>query len=294
MKSILLYSLLLIALVSCKREIVINIEDKPSVLVVDAALYPDSFLCVNLSRTQNITDNSGKKYIEDASIEVFDKDTSIVDVLTHSGKGVYKSAVTKPEAGRQYLFKISRNAEVYWASERIPDTMECVIQDTSRIIFQGNNNFFQIQVRLNDPLNQKNFYGIQVKRFYKQISGIDTQTFVEWSRLETVDLILTEDPLTRFSNKHLVFKDVYFNGSAQYLKFGISDLFTTPGQVTTGLELYMSSYSENAYNYYSSVNEHLFYQSDPFSQPAIVRGNINGAYGGIVARYQQRYFFKFQ
>lgn len=280
-------------MLSCKREIVINIDDKPSVLVVDAALYPDSLLCINLSRTQNITDNSGKKYIEDATIEVFDEDTAIVDVLMHSVNGIYKSAVTRPEAGRLYLFKIARNSETYWASERIPDTMECVLQDTSRIIFQGKNNFFQIQVRLNDPLTKKNFYGLKVKRFYQQINGKDTQNLVEWSRIETVDLILTEDPLTKFSNKHLVFKDVYFNGSSQYLKFGVADLFTTPGQVTTGLELVVSSYSENAYNYYSSVNEHLFYQSDPFSQPAIIRGNVPGAFGGIVGQFQQRFLIRF-
>lgn len=293
MKSISIYIVIIISLLSCKREIVINIDDKPSILVVDAALYPDSFLCVNLSRTQNITDNSGKKYIDDATIEVFDEDTSIVDVLSHSVNGVYKSAVTKPEVGKLYIFKIARNSETYWVSERIPDTMECVIQDTSRIIFQGKDNFFQIQLRLNDPLSKKNFYGLKIKRFYQQINGSDTLNLVEWSRIETIDLILTEDPLTKFSNKHLVFKDVYFNGSLQYLKFGVANLFTTVGQVTTGLEVYVSSYSENAYNYYSSVNEHLFYQSDPFSQPAIIRGNVPGAFGGIVGQFQQRFIIRF-
>jgi hypothetical protein len=280
------------ALVSCKQEVIINIEDRPSVLVVDAPLYPDSVFCVNLSRTQNITDNSGKKYVEDAIIEVFDKDTAIVDVLLHSGKGTYKSSGTKPEPGQLYLFKIGYQNRSFWASERMPDTMECVIQDTSRIIFQGKNNFFQFNVRLTDPITQSNFYGISVKRYYNQINGTDTQALVEWSRLETVDLILTEDPQTRFSNKHLVFKDVYFNGSTQYLKFGIADLFSNPAQVTTALELSVASYTENAFNYYSSVNEHLFYQNDPFSQPAVIRGNVNGAYGCIVASYQQRFLLK--
>lgn len=294
MRNGLLYIAMVLGLLSCKQEIIINIEDRPSTLVVDAPLYPDSVFCVHLSRTQNITDNSGKKYIENAVIEVFDKDTAIVDVLLHSGKGTYKSSGTKPEAGKFYLFKIDYNNQSFWASERMPDTLECVIQDTSRIILQGKDNFFQFNIRLTDPILQNNFYGISVKRYYNQINGTDTQALVEWSRLETVDLILTEDPQTRFSNKHLVFKDVYFNGSIQYLKFGIADLFSTPKQITTALELNVASYSENAFNYYNSVNEHLFYQNDPFSQPAIIRGNVNGAYGGIVASYQQRFLLKFK
>ena len=294
MKQVILYGLMLLALLSCKQEVIINIEDKPSVLVVDADLNTDSFICVNLSRTQNITDNSGKKLIDDAVIEVFDKDTGIVDVLMPYSNGIYKSTVTKPMAGKQYLFKVFQNNRVYWVNERMPDSMACVIQDTARIVFQGKNNFFQLQLRLDDPLAQKNYYGIKVRRYYNQINGTDTQLQVEWARLETVDLILTEDPQTRFSNKHLLFKDAYFNGSKQYLKFGVADLFTTADQQTTALELFVSSYSENAYNYYSSVNEHLFYQNDPFSQPAIVRGNVsNGAYGAIVGQFQQRYLIRF-
>lgn len=278
---------------SCKQEIIINIDDKPSVLVVDADLNTDSLISVVLSRTQNITDNSGQKWVDDAVIEVFDKDTGIVDVLMHVSNGVYQSSVNKPQAGKRYLFKVVHNNKSFWVNERMPDSMACVIQDTARIVFQGKKNFFQLQLRLDDPLAQKNFYGIKVRRYYNQINGTDTQMLVEWARLETVDLILTEDPQTRFSNKHLLFKDAYFNGSRQYLKFGVADLFTTASQQTTALELFVSSYSDNAYNYYSSVNEHLFYQNDPFSQPAIVRGNVSGAYGAIVGQFQQRYLIRF-
>ncbi len=294
MKQAILYGMLLMSLISCKQEIIINIEDKPSVLVVDADLNTDSFISVLLSHTQNITDNSGQKFIDDAVIEVFDKDTGIIDVLMHVSDGVYKSSVNKPQAGKQYLFKVFHNNKSYWVNERMPDSMDCVIQDTARIVFQGKRNFFQLQLRLDDPLTQKNFYGIKVRRYYNQINGTDTQMLVEWARLETVDLILTEDPQTRFSNKHLLFKDAYFNGSRQYLKFGVADLFTTASQQTTALELFVSSYSDNAYNYYSSVNEHLFYQNDPFSQPAIVRGNVSGAYGAIVGQFQQRYLIRFK
>lgn len=294
MKSLLKHSAFCLLFLACKQEVLINIEDKPSVLVVDADLNTDSFFSVNLSRTQNITDNAGKQFLEDAVIEVFDKDTVMVDVLSNVSKGTYQSSAYKPQAGHQYLFKILHNSKIYWVNELIPDSMQSTIQDTGRIVFQGKNNFFQFQLQLDDPMSKKNFYGIKIKRYYNQINGTDTQLLVEWSRIETVDLILTEDPQTRFSNKHLVFKDNYFNGSKQYLKFGVSDLFTQASQQTTALELFVSSYSENAYNYYSSVNEHLFYQNDPFSQPAIVRGNVNGAYGAIVGQFQKRYLIRFK
>lgn len=281
-------------LISCKREININIPDKASILVVDAALYNDSLLTVNLSRTQNITDNSKKKYVDNALIEVFNKDSIILDVLSHTSNGVYLSSSIKAKSKELYIFKINYQGNIYWSSDRIPDTLKCIIQDTSRIIFTGKPNFFQFNIKIDDLAAQKNFYGIKVKRYYKEYVGNDTLYLQDWSTIQSVDLILTEDPQTKFSNKHLLFKDAFFNGVQQFIKFGISDLFSKKNQKTTSLELYVSSYSESAFNYYNSVNEHLFYQNDPFSQPTLIKGNIQGAFGGIVAEYTQRFTFNFK
>jgi len=288
------YCLCWFLLFSCKREISINIPDKASILVVDAALYNDSFISVSLSRTQNITDNSKKKYVENATIEVFNKDSIILDVLSHTSNGLYLSSSLKAKSKDVYIFKISYEGNTYWSNDRVPDSIKCIVQDTARVIFSGKPNFFQFNLKIDDIGLQKNFYGLKVKRYYKEIDGTDTLSLDEWCTIQSVDLILTEDPQTKFSNKHVLFKDVFFNGTQQFIKFGIPDLFVKQNQITTSLELFVSSYSENAFNYYNSVNEHLFYQNDPFSQPTLIKGNIQGAFGGIVAEYTQKFAFSFK
>jgi hypothetical protein len=261
----------------------VNIENKPASLVVNSSLYCDSLININLSLTQNIIDNNPPTIVSDASIEIMNKDSVILDVPNYNGNGNYLSWV-KAEPGKRYLFRIQYSGKTYWGDETIPDTLKAELSDTGRIIFQGKQNFFQLKLKINDYQNSDNYYGLRLKRTYDKYSGSDTVQAEEWINIETIEFILTENPESRFSKKHLLFSDRYFNGIHQELKFGSGSLFSVEGEKTKALTLYVSSYSLNAYKYYTSVNEHLLYQSDPFSQPTVLKGNIEHAYGSIVAQ----------
>lgn len=272
-------------LVSCKREINVTIPDKTPLLVVNSEISADSVMTINLSLTQNITDNSAKPIVPDAFIEVFNKDTHFLDVLSYTSFGNYVGT-QRSRADSTYLFRLSRGGTSYWVTQRIPDSVRCSL-DTSRIIFQGKSNFFQIDLKLDDPSQQDNFYGLRVKRVYETYQGTDTNKQEEWVVLESIDFILTENPKTKFSKQNLLFTDQYFNGVPQSIKFGTSGLFGTQGQHTKMLIVYTTSYTREGYDYYTSVNEHLFYQNDPFSQPTLVKGNIPGIYGAVIGKYNR-------
>lgn len=292
MRKLLLYITVLF-LFACKREIIVDVPNREASLVVDSEISPDSFIKVKLSRTQNITDNNPAKTPFNCLIEVMDKDTGILDVLNDMGKGVFASYFLKPKAGESYLFRITADSKTHWVSERVPDSLKCKVMDTSRIIFQGKQNFYQFTLDIEDQDNKSNYYGLRLKRFYQQISGIDTTTVSEWIAIESLDFLLTENPATRFSNRHLLFNDKYFSNMTASLKFGANGLFGKPTEKTIKLELYVTGYSESAYNYYTSLNEHLFYQNDPFSQPTLLKGNIKDAFGAIVGSYTQIFRFDF-
>lgn len=271
---------------SCKREISVDIPDKTPQLVVNSEISADSLMVINLSLTQNITDNSAKPVVPDACIEVFDKDTGFLDVLSYTSGGDYVAGSLKSKATTTYIFRLSRGGTSYWVSQRIPDTVKCSM-DTSRIIFQGKSGFFQVELKLDDP-PRENFYGLRVKRVYETYQGADTTRQEEWVVLESIDFILTENPKAKFSKQNLMFTDQYFNGvQNQSLKFGASGLFSNQGQNTRMLVVYTTSYTQEGYDYYTSLNEHLFYQNDPFSQPTLVRGNIPGAYGAVIGKYNR-------
>ena len=291
MRKILLYGLILF-LFACKKEIYVNIEDRPASLVVNAQLEPDSLISINLSLTQNIIDLSEPKKVNDAVIEVLSKDSTILDVLQVKGKGLYQSAVLKPKTSTQYLFRISQQNKVYWINEQMPDSFKANLIDTIRGVFQGQANFFQMRLNVSNDFFHDNFFGLRIKRLSRKIQGNDTVLIEEWSDIETADLILTEDAETHFSKKHLLFSDRYFKGLQQELKFGTS-INDKPNQKTLSLSVYVSSYSLNAYNYYTSLNEHLFYQNDPFSQPTVLKGNVVNAYGAAVGQIHQVFLIQF-
>jgi len=283
----------MLLILSCKKEISINIDDKPAILVVNAELDADSLMRFNLSLTQNITDNGGVPQVNDAVVEVLSGDSQILSVLDNQGKGLYSSAWLKPKAGTRYLFRITRGSGEYWVDEQMPDSFKADVLDTGRIVFQGKSGFYQFHIRFKDDVLRSNYYGLRLKRIFEKYSGSDTIVTEEWVNIESIDFILTENPESKFSKKHLVFRDTYCNGLNQELRFGAAGLFGRTDQKTLGLVLYTASYSESAYAYYSSVNEHMFFQNDPFSQPTLLRGNVSNAFGAVVGRFTQTYAISF-
>jgi hypothetical protein len=262
----------------------VDIVSRPPSLVVFSELQPDSVFRINLSLTQNITDNNPTTYVNNAIVEVLNSDTQLLDQLIYTQNGDYSTAL-KPQNNAHYLFRIKLDNKVYWANETIPETLKCTFIDTAKVIFQGKQNFFQFRISIKDSAGSiPNYYGLRLQREYMKVNGTDTVYGREWISIETPEFIMTENPESKFSKKHLLFHDKYFNGLNQELRFGSAELFDIPGSITVALHLHVSEYSENAYRYYTSINEHLLYQNDPFSQPTELKGNVFGAFGAIVGQ----------
>jgi hypothetical protein len=264
-----------------------DIPDSEPILVVDGILTNDSLMAVKLSLTQAMNRNQSNLLVDDATIEVFDKDSNIISVLNYLGNGNYVSNLIKPLPNDFYIFKISRLSKVYWVNDVMPDTLVSKIIDTTRLLFQGVNQFFQFKFTIYDKSLLKNHYGIKIKGIFENYRNQDTSISSEWLTIQTNDFILTQDAKSSFSNSNILFSDQYFNGQNKELIFGCANLFSSPNKKIKQLLVYSSSYSISAYNYFTSVNEHVYYQNDPFSLPAPIQGNVLGAYGGLVSQYMK-------
>lgn len=278
------YSVILFFIGACQKEINFDLSDHQAKLVVNGHLFNDSLISIDLSISGQITQSEVQPYVNGV-VELYDKDTNQLLTLNNNGNGRYFSSVYKVKANNIYLIKIKTNERDYWIREETPDTVFSEIKDSSRFFFQGNEAYFQLKLQLNDKSILKNFYEIKVKRFYKEWNGIDSIKNEEWVDINTQEFVLTESPTSRYSKKQLLFSDRFFNGQKVNLNVGMFGLFNTPQQRTTHLQVYVSSLSLNAFNYYTSINEHLFFQNDPFTQPSQIIGNVPDAYGAITGRY---------
>lgn len=284
MKKVFYYSVILFFIGACQKEINFDLSDHQAKLVVNGHLYNDSLISIDLSISGQITQSVVQPYVNGV-VELYDKDTYQLLTFNNNGNGRYFSNVYKAQANTIYLIKIKTNERNYWIREETPDTVFSEIKDSSRFFFQGNEAYFQLKLQINDKSILKNFYEIKVKRFYKEWNGIDSIKKEEWVDINTQEFVLTESPTSRYSKKQLLFSDRFFNGQKVNLNVGMFGLFNTPQQRTTHLQVYVSSLSLNAFNYYTSINEHLFFQNDPFTQPSQIIGNVPDAYGAITGRY---------
>lgn len=284
MKKVFYYSVILFFIGACQKEINFDLSDHQAKLVVNGHLYNDSLISIDLSISGQITQSVVQPYVNGV-VELYDKDTNQLLTFNNNGNGRYFSSVYKAQANTIYLIKIITNERNYWIREETPDTVFSEIKDSSRFFFQGNEAYFQLKLQINDKSILKNFYEIKVKRFYKEWNGIDSIKKEEWVDINTQEFVLTESPTSRYSKKQLLFSDRFFNGQKVNLNVGMFGLFNTPQQRTTHLQVYVSSLSLNAFNYYTSINEHLFFQNDPFTQPSQIIGNVPDAYGAITGRY---------
>lgn len=284
MRKVLYYTVLLFFVGACQKEINFDLSDHQTKLVVNGQLFNDSFISIDLGLSNQITQTVFQPYL-DGVIEVYDKDTNSLFTLINNGNGRYSSNVNKAQANTIYLFKIKTNEREYWIKEVMPDTVFCKIKDTARFFYQGNEAYFQLSLQLNDQSILKHYYELKIKRFYKEWNGQDSIKKEEWVDLNTQEFVLTESPISRYSKKQLLFSDRYFNGQKVGLKLGIFGLFNSPRQKTTHLQVFISSLSLNAFNYFTTINEHLFFQNDPFTQPSQIAGNVPNAYGAISGRY---------
>ena len=278
------YSVILFFIGACQKEINFDLSDHQAKLVVNGHLYNDSFILIDLSISGQLTQSVVQPYVNGV-VELYDKDTNQLLTLINNGNGRYFSNNYKAQPNTIYLIKIKTNERNYWIREETPDTVFSEIKDSSRFFFQANEAYFQLKLQLNDKSILKNFYEIKVKRFYKEWNGIDSITKEEWVDINTQEFVLTESPTSKYSKKQLLFSDRFFNGQKANLNLGMFGLFNTPKQRTTHLQVYVSSLSLNAFNYYTSINEHLFFQNDPFTQPSQIIGNVPDAYGAITGRY---------
>lgn len=286
---IIIWFVLLIWAASCRQPGDIVLPETSPVLVVNSVFCKDSNMSVRLSYTQGITDNSPRKYEAGAIVTLHDKDSVLMATFTNNGNGWY-SLAQKPQVSKLYFLKIQEGSNIYWTNDSVPPTPQIIINDTSRIFFQGRPNFFLIEMALADKQTAPGYYGIKLRYNYEVYTlddagqHKDTAYKEEWLDIETNDPLLNESEFAKFSKKHLLFTDRYFNNTTAILKPGSSAIIRNNRQKPHFLIIYTEQYSPMAFQYYATINEHIFYQNDPFSQPAAVSGNIGKAYGAFTGR----------
>jgi len=293
------YILFVVVFLSCRKEIEFKLPPGTQSLVVNSNLCSDSLITFKLTYTQAINDNSALITENNATIELFDKDSLLLEKITTSQNGFYQTINTKAKASNCYLLKISTPQSIFWMKDSCPGKCIASILKVDSTIFQGKANFYRIKFQIKDLQTCANYYGLKLKHTYESyIRGVgskqDTLLIDEWVDVETNDPILTQYDNNKYTKKHLLFDDAFFNKGIIDFSFGTSAINNSSTRKTKQLSIDLEQFSPDGYQFYTTLFEHMFYQNDPFSQPTLVKGNINGAYGSFIGKNINRTIILFK
>jgi hypothetical protein len=261
------FLILTIALVSlgfagCKQNITLDLPHYDNKVAVFCILNPDSLpkMYLNLSQSYyNYGDTgTGYRFIKNARVVITDQTLNRNDTLhldsayegTSYTKTWFFKGKYKPVSGNHYIANINYNGKIITSETTVPQPVSINHFDYKKIIDTIKMpSWIEIHVYVNDKAGVANSYSI--------LNLDQNQTHRNRSDYE-----FTSDQGLDGKQVEVIY---YVDGSL------INDTFTAPLVVytaTKATDKYITDVYTQAYNY-----------QDPFSEPVIIEGNVNGGLG---------------
>jgi len=271
-KNILLFVLSLLTLNSCETIIDIEMPPYTSELVANCFFTPDSAFKVHVSHSLGVLDEGNLNGIENAKVEILENG-QVMDILTHTGNGFYRTKIVYPSPGNTYSLKVEVSGyESIIASDIIPAPVSIVSVAMKDSVFTGQYageeeiTYAELSIKFNDPQGEENYYAVDL---YLEYSGGTINNI--W--LTSIDPAV--DGVSE-GNK-ILFSDALFEGQAYELKVYFDSKILTLWNQT--LYLKFISTSKAYYLYEKSLDLHQLNQDNPFAEPVQVHNNIENGLG---------------
>lgn len=172
MKKIFLAIITVVMLLSCEKVIDLELKDAESKFVVEGNITDQAGpYYVKLSRSVPFDHGNNYPAITDAEVVIEDSE-GVVDLLTHTGQGIYKTNLIEGIEGRTYNLKIVADGETYTASSTMPNAVELDSISLTTLTF-GTKKTILLIPGYTDPISTGNYY-----KFNLFINGEEEKTYM--------------------------------------------------------------------------------------------------------------------
>ncbi len=277
-------------LVSCERAVQVNIPydgDKivlNSIMLQDSNIYVQIFKTAKLSRVYNSTTPTG------AAVKLFENGIFVENLNLKNINGTnYFASLTKAKPNGNYTIKATANnlppAE---GQDVLPTKPLC--KGISNVYTPNNNNVgngynYKVQIKINDPANQTNYYAIKLHRADTNTAPTGPRFIVD----KNSRYYFTADVLNNATSfgaifggdddSEAYFTDENFNGKDLTVSL---NYYNYNSNIDKYVAVELVSLTPAAYRYLVSVKSQQNTQSNPFAEVTVVYNNIKDGYG-IVA-----------
>ncbi|MBE9467641.1 MAG: DUF4249 domain-containing protein [Bacteroidetes bacterium] len=291
-----IFILLIFILISCTKEISIDLPKKEPKLIVNSFFIPfttpnPKSFNVKVNQSSPLLDTTTMKAITDATVII--SSGNQIDTMKYNDSSDYYdfSDFTFPETGKNYELKIIKSGfKTVTSNDLVPNRVEMTSYEINPIA--GTNDcgdiYSEITINFCDPANEKNFYEMEISdeisyQIFSNDNIITSESY--YPSLLSFD---AENP------EYLLFNDSYINGEKHQLRiFYYPPQYIDPdGRYIDNqvVFLHFRSVSENYYKYKTSLLQHLYRQQGDIlygtGEPVNVFSNIENGYG-IFAGYQE-------
>ncbi|MCX6232025.1 MAG: DUF4249 family protein [Bacteroidetes bacterium] len=166
-----------ILLISCKKEIEINLNKSNPRIVIEGNLSNLSGECsVKITKTINFDETIPNPAVSGAFVTIIDLNTNKTDTLTETKPGIYTNDSLKGISGQTYTMHVKINTETYSASSTIPqivnlEYIQLIDSNSSGTSHggpfgggTGSNSIVRMTPVYTDPANVANFFQFVVTR----------------------------------------------------------------------------------------------------------------------------------
>lgn len=275
--------LTLLFMLRCETIVDVNIETHPAELVVTSLFTPEAPWRVLVQRTVATQEVASifPYTVDNATVTVRGDDGSLV-TLHHKGGGFYHAGHAQPRAGITYTLQVQADGfGTVEAVDRLPTPV--VITDV-RTWSTPDRESMRIEIDIQDDGRGRNFYELYIvddssvspEPFTVRNLELDTQI----KALEPSDF--TEPEINTPLTDRALIHDGPFDGKKFTFQLGIYGY----GRDKT---VYIRTVSENYYEYYRTRTIQYITENDPFTEPVMIRSNIEDGHGVFAGYIQHTY-----
>ena len=296
----------LTALCACEQVIEPDLPEQPPRLVLRAFFTSDGAWTAHVGRSSWILEprSFGYRPVADAAVELLAGDRVVGELEFNEGTRGYMFEGSALQAGETYSLRVTAPGfETVRATDTVPGPVPASVRfylpHASSGSESGTGRDFSIELEIQDPPGEENYYQVSLFRVYAgREDGDEARDLIPAYRLE--EDFSTKDPSIladnsvdgspfeegAFEGKAPYFRDTLFDGGTHEIELS-SDFDGDPD--FSEIRLQVLHISEAYYEYLKTSRLHHDTLDNPFAEPLNVYSNVENGYG-IFAGYSSRTF----
>ncbi len=302
MKNIITITAITILLISCEKNVVVDIPAQPPKLVVNALVNSQSIFTAKISKSVAVLTASGSKNfkVENAFAQLFEngvvKDTFVYNPTTNIY--IAKNG-TIPAIGKNYLLKVSTvGLEAVEASTVVPSaiSIQSIVRRKNVKTDVDGNQMDELKITFTDKVNEHNYYLFKLKKPTSNTGATVMYEPIYCFSSGDVDIDRrnsTPGDVNSCIDKSFLITDKNFNGRTKeiilFIKSYDLEVYTNPtNNLKYNAIMELHSITADHYKYQRSLESYKDNEENPFAEPAPVYGNIKNGYGIFTIFYQTK------